>query len=62
MISLVNNPVRAYLGCKAVRIADFAALLSTTCGPANFGLQGLIIGPLGAAMFIAVRCSFMVQK
>lgn len=62
MISLVKNPVRAYLGCKAVRIADFAVLLSTTCGPTNFGLQGLIIGSLGAAMFIAVRCSFMVQK
>jgi predicted PurR-regulated permease PerM len=62
VISLVDNLVRPYLVGKATRIPDFVVLLSTIGGIASFGVQGFIIGPVVAAMFIAVWRTFLAQK
>lgn len=54
VIGLVDNLLRPYLVGKDTRMPDYIVLLSTLGGIAIFGLNGFVIGPLIAAMFIAV--------
>ncbi|MGK5025961.1 AI-2E family transporter [Janthinobacterium sp. RB2R34] len=54
VIGLVDNLLRPVLVGKDTRMPDYVVLLSTVGGMALFGLHGFVIGPIVAAMFIAV--------
>jgi predicted PurR-regulated permease PerM len=51
---MVDNLLRPILVGKDTRMPDYVVLLSTLGGLAVFGINGFIIGPVIAAMFIAV--------
>ena len=53
VISLVDNFVRPILVGKDTKIPDYVVLISTLGGIAIFGVNGFVIGPVIAAMFIA---------
>jgi predicted PurR-regulated permease PerM len=53
VIGLVDNVLRPVLVGKDIRMPDYLVLISTLGGMAIFGLNGFVIGPLIAAMFIA---------
>jgi predicted PurR-regulated permease PerM len=54
IISLVDNLLRPVLIGKDTKMPDYVVLISTLGGIAAFGLHGFVIGPVIAAMFIAV--------
>lgn len=54
VISLVDNLVRPILVGKDTKMPDYLVLISTFGGIAIFGVNGFVIGPLIAAMFISV--------
>jgi|SRR5665648_303741 len=54
VIGLVDNVLRPYLVGKDTAMPDYVVLISTLGGIAIFGLNGFVVGPLIAAMFIAV--------
>jgi predicted PurR-regulated permease PerM len=53
VIGLVDNILRPILVGKDTRMPDFVVLMSTLGGIAIFGLNGFVIGPVIAAMFIS---------
>ena len=53
VIGLVDNILRPILVGKDTRMPDYVVLLSTVGGMALFGLNGFVIGPVIAALFIA---------
>ena len=53
VIGLVDNVVRPILVGKDTKIPDYVVLISTLGGLAIFGVNGFIIGPVIAALFIA---------
>lgn len=54
VIGLVDNLLRPFLVGKDTELPDYIVLISTLGGIAIFGLNGFVIGPVIAAMFIAV--------
>ncbi|MFG6448567.1 AI-2E family transporter [Roseateles sp. BYS180W] len=54
VIGMVDNVLRPLLVGKDTKMPDYVVLLSTLGGMAVFGLNGFVIGPLIAAMFLAV--------
>lgn len=54
VIGLVDNLLRPLLVGKDIKMPDYMVLISTLGGMAIFGLNGFVIGPLIAAMFMAV--------
>jgi len=54
VIGLVDNILRPILVGKDTKIPDYVVLISTLGGMAIFGLNGFVIGPVIAAMFMAV--------
>ena len=54
VIGLVDNVLRPLLVGKDTRMPDYLVLISTLGGIAVFGINGFVIGPVIAAMFIAV--------
>ena len=54
VIGLVDNVLRPILVGKDTKMPDYVVLISTLGGLSIFGLNGFVIGPLIAAMFIAV--------
>jgi predicted PurR-regulated permease PerM len=54
IIGLVDNVLRPLLVGKDTKMPDYVVLLSTLGGLAVFGFNGFIIGPIIAAMFMAV--------
>ncbi|MDX3907318.1 MAG: AI-2E family transporter [Pigmentiphaga sp.] len=54
VIGLVDNVLRPILVGKDTRMPDYVVLISTLGGMALFGINGFVIGPLVAALFIAV--------
>lgn len=54
VISLIDNLLRPPLVGKGTRLPDYVVLVSTLGGISLFGINGFIIGPLIAALFIAV--------
>jgi predicted PurR-regulated permease PerM len=54
VISLVDNFVRPILVGKDTKMPDYIVLISTLGGIAVFGIHGFVLGPVAAAMFIAV--------
>jgi predicted PurR-regulated permease PerM len=53
VIGLVDNLLRPILVGKDIRMPDYLVLISTLGGMAIFGLNGFVIGPVIAAMFLA---------
>lgn len=53
VIGLVDNLLRPLLVGKDTKMPDYLVLFSTVGGMALFGLNGFVIGPVIAAMFIA---------
>jgi len=53
VMGLVDNFLRPLLIGKGTKMPDYVVLLSTLGGLAIFGLNGFVIGPVIAAMFIA---------
>jgi predicted PurR-regulated permease PerM len=54
VIGLVDNILRPILVGKDTKIPDYVVLVSTLGGMAIFGVNGFLIGPVIAAMFMAV--------
>lgn len=54
VIGLVDNLLRPILVGKDTRMPDYVVMISTLGGMAVFGLNGFVLGPAIAAMFIAV--------
>ncbi len=54
VIGLVDNLLRPILVGKDTRMPDYVVLISTLGGIAVFGINGFVIGPMIAAMFITV--------
>ena len=53
VIGLIDNVLRPVLVGKETRMPDYLVLIATLGGLAVFGLNGFVIGPVIAAMFIA---------
>jgi predicted PurR-regulated permease PerM len=53
VIGLVDNLLRPVLVGKDTKLPDYIVLLSTIGGMALFGLNGFVIGPVIAALFIS---------
>jgi predicted PurR-regulated permease PerM len=62
VISLVDNLLRPALVGKSTRIPDYLVLITTLGGLSLFGLNGFVIGPAIAAMFIAVWDIFVLSR
>ena len=54
VIGLVDNVLRPLLVGKDTKMPDYVVLLSTLGGMTAFGFNGFVIGPIVAAMFMAV--------
>lgn len=54
VIGLVDNLLRPVLVGKEARLPDYVVMITTLGGMAVFGINGFIIGPAIAAMFLAV--------
>jgi predicted PurR-regulated permease PerM len=54
LISMVDNLVRPTLVGRDTRMPDYVVLISTLGGLQLFGINGIVIGPLVAALFIAL--------
>ncbi len=62
VIGLVDNVLRPILVGKDTRMPDFVVLISTLGGMATFGLNGFVLGPAIAAMFMAVWDIFATSR
>lgn len=62
VISMVDNFLRPVLVGGDTRIPDYLVLLSTLGGIAIFGIDGLVIGPVIAAMFIVAWDLFTAHR
>ncbi len=58
VISMVDNLVRPILVGRDTRMPDYVVLISTLGGLQLFGINGIVIGPLLAALFIAIWSIF----
>ena len=54
VIGRVDNLLRPILVGKDTRMPDYVVMISTLGGMTVFGINGFVIGPTIAAMFIAV--------
>jgi len=59
VIGLVDNVLRPILVGRDTKLPDYMVLLSTLGGFAVFGMNGFVIGPLVAALFVAFWEIFM---
>jgi predicted PurR-regulated permease PerM len=59
VIGLVDNILRPILVGRDTKLPDYIVLLSTLGGFAMFGINGFVIGPLLAALFVAFWEIFM---
>jgi predicted PurR-regulated permease PerM len=62
VIGLVDNVLRPILVGKDTKLPDYVVLFATLGGMAVFGFNGFVIGPLIAAMFIAVWDTLAARK
>jgi len=53
VIGLIDNVLRPILVGKDTQLPDYVVLISTIGGLAAIGLNGFVIGPLIAAMFVS---------
>ncbi|HRO28002.1 MAG TPA: AI-2E family transporter, partial [Luteimonas sp.] len=61
VIGLVDNILRPILVGKDTRMPDYVVLISTLGGMVLFGINGFVIGPLIAALFISAWDLFSKQ-
>lgn len=61
IISLVDNLLRPILVGRDTKMPDYLVLLSTLGGLTVFGISGFVIGPVIAAMFLAVWAMFEAE-
>ncbi|GGC14533.1 AI-2E family transporter [Novosphingobium endophyticum] len=54
IIGMIDNLLRPILVGRDTRMPDFVVLIATLAGLELFGLNGFIVGPMIAALFIAV--------
>lgn len=54
VIGMIDNVLRPTLVGKDIKMPDYLVLISTIGGMAIFGLNGFVIGPVVAALFIAL--------
>ncbi|OCC25176.1 AI-2E family transporter [Croceicoccus estronivorus] len=54
VIGLIDNLLRPFLVGQDTRMPDFVVLIATLAGLQLFGLNGFIVGPMIAALFMAV--------
>ena len=54
VISLVDNFVRPILVGKDTKMPDYLVLIATLGGIAVFGINGFVLGPVVAAMFLSI--------
>jgi predicted PurR-regulated permease PerM len=62
VIGLVDNVLRPVLVGKDTKMPDYVVLISTLGGIAIFGINGFVIGPVIAAMFMAVWDIFSASR
>jgi predicted PurR-regulated permease PerM len=62
VIGLVDNVLRPILVGKDTRIPDYVVLITTLGGIAIFGINGFVVGPVIAAMFVAVWGMFSASR
>ncbi|MFP5406529.1 MAG: AI-2E family transporter [Gammaproteobacteria bacterium] len=62
VMGLVDNLLRPILVGKDTKLPDYVVLISTLGGMAIFGINGFVIGPMIAAMFMAVWDIFVVAR
>jgi predicted PurR-regulated permease PerM len=62
VIGMVDNVLRPILVGKDIKMPDYLVLISTIGGMAIFGLNGFVIGPVVAALFIALWDIFSSQN
>ncbi len=62
VIGLIDNVIRPILVGKDTKMPDYLILISTLGGLAIFGLNGFVIGPLIAALFISSWALFVETK
>jgi predicted PurR-regulated permease PerM len=53
VIGLVDNLLRPVLVGKDTRMPDYVVMITTVGGMAIFGINGFVLGPLIAAMFLS---------
>lgn len=58
VISMIDNLLRPLLVGRETRMPDYVVLISTLGGLSLFGVNGFVLGPLVAALFIAVWSQF----
>jgi predicted PurR-regulated permease PerM len=62
VIGMIDNVLRPILVGKDIKMPDYLVLISTIGGMAIFGLNGFVIGPVIAALFIAMWDIFASSK
>ena len=62
VIGLVDNLLRPFLIGKDTKLPDYVVLISTLGGIQVFGLNGFVIGPLIAAMFMVTWEIFSASR
>lgn len=62
VIGLIDNLLRPPLVGQGTRLPDYVVLISTVGGISLFGINGFVIGPLIAALFIAAWSLFAEQQ
>lgn len=62
VIGLVDNLLRPPLVGKGSRLPDYVVLVSTVGGLSVFGLNGFVLGPLIAALFVACWTLFRDER
>jgi predicted PurR-regulated permease PerM len=62
VIGLVDNLLRPVLVGRDTRLPDYVVLISTLGGIALFGINGFVIGPLIAALFMAAWTLFRDEQ
>ena len=62
VIGLIDNVLRPILVGKDTRLPDYVVLVSTLGGISIFGINGFVIGPLIAALFIAAWTLFRDER
>lgn len=62
VIGLTDNFLRPILVGKDTKLPDYVVLISTLGGMALFGINGFVIGPLIAALFIAAWDLFSQER
>ena len=60
VIGLIDNLLRPILVGKDTRMPDYVVMISTLGGMATMGINGFVIGPVIAAMFMAVWHIYVV--